>query len=95
MRETGYIAASCWRAGENLAWGVGEEGTVRAIFRAWMRSPLHRRNILGGYSQIGIGVEVGTSVARPKRTSGPNTSAPTATCRRLRRRDRRQAARDH
>lgn len=59
MKETGYIAASCWRAGENLAWGVGAEGTVRAIFRAWMRSPLHRRNILGSYSQIGVGVEVG------------------------------------
>jgi uncharacterized protein YkwD len=66
MRETGYLAATCWRAGENLAWGTGAEGTVRAIFRAWMRSPAHRRNILGSYSQIGVGVEVGTLDGRAK-----------------------------
>lgn len=59
MQETGYIAATCWRAGENLAWGVGNYGTVRAIFQAWMRSPGHRRNILGNYSQFGVSVRVG------------------------------------
>jgi uncharacterized protein YkwD len=65
MQETGYTAASCWRAGENLAWGIGEQGTVRSIFRALMRSPTHRRNILGDYSQIGVGVEAGTLAGRP------------------------------
>lgn len=60
MRETGYIAATCWRAGENLAWGTGAYGAVRAIFKAWMRSPGHRRNILGSYSQLGVSVGVGT-----------------------------------
>jgi uncharacterized protein YkwD len=60
MRATGYIGERCWRAGENLAWGVGEMGTVRAIFQAWMRSPGHRRNILGGYTDLGLGFEVGT-----------------------------------
>jgi uncharacterized protein YkwD len=60
MQETGYLAVPCWRVGENLAWGDGEEGTVRAIFRAWMRSPGHRHNILGSYSQLGLSVEVGT-----------------------------------
>ncbi len=65
MKETGYIATACWRAGENLAWGTGDEGTVRAIFRAWMRSPSHRKNILGSYSQLGVGLEVGTLSGRP------------------------------
>jgi uncharacterized protein YkwD len=59
MEETGYIAASCWRAGENLAWGTGEHGTVRSIFGAWMRSPGHRQNILGNYTQLGVSVGVG------------------------------------
>lgn len=54
MREAGYIAESCWHAGENLAWGKGEYGTARSIFQAWMRSPTHRRNILGEYSQLGV-----------------------------------------
>lgn len=60
MREAGYIGESCWRAGENLAWGIGEQGSVRAIFQAWMRSPTHRRNILGDYTDLGLGFEVGT-----------------------------------
>jgi uncharacterized protein YkwD len=46
--------------GENIAWGNGGLGGVRAIFRAWMRSPGHRENILGAYQQIGIGLRVGT-----------------------------------
>ncbi len=60
MRETGYTSAACWRVGENLAWGAGEYGSVRAIFRAWMRSPEHRANILGDYSQTGIDLRGGT-----------------------------------
>lgn len=64
MRKTGYIAVPCWRVGENLAWGDDEEGTVRAIFRAWMRSSDHRHNILGNYSQLGVSVEVGALTGR-------------------------------
>jgi uncharacterized protein YkwD len=60
MRQTGYISSSCWRVGENLAWGTGEYGTVRSIFRAWMASPGHRANILDDFSQIGINLRVGT-----------------------------------
>jgi uncharacterized protein YkwD len=60
MQRAGYLDASCWRAGENIAWGTGRLGTVRSIFDAWMHSPGHRRNILGRYAQIGIGLEVGT-----------------------------------
>jgi uncharacterized protein YkwD len=60
MRATGYLSTGCWRAGENLAWGSDEYGTVRSIFRAWMRSPTHRKNILGDYTQIGIDLQTGT-----------------------------------
>jgi uncharacterized protein YkwD len=59
MREAGYIGEGCWHAGENLAWGIGEYGSARSIFEAWMRSPTHRRNILGEYDSIGISLAVG------------------------------------
>lgn len=59
IRAAGYIGEQCWHAGENLAWGTGEYGSVRAIFRAWMSSPGHRRNILGDYSQVGISLVTG------------------------------------
>jgi uncharacterized protein YkwD len=45
---------------ENIAWGNGSFGGVRAIFRAWMRSPGHRENILGPYEQVGIGLRIGS-----------------------------------
>jgi uncharacterized protein YkwD len=59
MGETGYLSEPCWRVGENLAWGSGEQGSAGSIFRAWLRSPSHRENILGEFSQLGIGVRVG------------------------------------
>jgi uncharacterized protein YkwD len=59
MKATGYLSAQCWRAGENLAWGVDEYGTVISIFRAWLRSPTHRANLLGEYTQIGIDLKTG------------------------------------
>ncbi len=60
MQRSGYLAARCWRAGENIAWGTGTYATVRSIFVAWLHSPEHRRNLLGRYSQIGIALSVGT-----------------------------------
>jgi uncharacterized protein YkwD len=54
MRQAGYMSGPCWHVGENLAWGSGDAGTVRAIFRAWMGSPEHRSNILGDYAQLGV-----------------------------------------
>jgi uncharacterized protein YkwD len=60
IRATGYLSSECWRAGENLAFGSGTLGSVRAIFRAWMRSPEHRENILGDYTQTGIDLTAGT-----------------------------------
>jgi uncharacterized protein YkwD len=59
MQQTGYLSEACWRVGENLAWGVGAYGTVRSIFRAWMRSPEHRHNILGDYEALGLNRQVG------------------------------------
>ena len=60
MQRSGYLAARCWRAGENIAWGVGAWASVRSIFVAWLHSPEHRANLLGRYSQIGIALSVGT-----------------------------------
>jgi uncharacterized protein YkwD len=60
MQRAGYMRAKCWRAGENIAWGTEGLGTVRSIFRAWLNSTEHRKNILGNYRQLGIGLEVGT-----------------------------------
>jgi uncharacterized protein YkwD len=59
IKDFGYIPASCWRVGENLAWGSGPETSVRAIFTNLIHSPEHRENILGHYSQIGLGLQVG------------------------------------
>ena len=54
----GYLKG-CWKAAENIAWGTGTDGTVGAIFTAWLQSPEHHENILGPYREIGIGLRVG------------------------------------
>jgi uncharacterized protein YkwD len=59
IRANGYVSTPCWRIGENLAWGTGAYGTVGSIFRAWLRSPEHRANLLGDYSEIGIALDTG------------------------------------
>lgn len=59
MRSSGYLSSKCWHAGENLAWGVGAYGSVGSIFRAWLRSPTHRENLLGDFDQVGIDLTVG------------------------------------
>jgi uncharacterized protein YkwD len=59
IREVGYIPAHCWRVAENLAWGSGPETSVRSLFSALIHSPEHRANILGRYSQLGVGLQVG------------------------------------
>lgn len=60
MKRVGFIAESCWRAGENIAWGTRSYATVHSIFLAWMRSPGHRDNILGSFGVVGIGLRVGS-----------------------------------
>lgn len=59
MQRARYLSSPCWRVGENIAWGTGEYDSVRSIFRAWIHSPEHRANILGRYTQIGVGLRVG------------------------------------
>jgi uncharacterized protein YkwD len=48
------------REGENIAYAGGSYATPRTIFKLWMNSSGHRRNILGPYREIGIGLRVGT-----------------------------------
>ncbi|HSS32460.1 MAG TPA: CAP domain-containing protein [Solirubrobacterales bacterium] len=60
MEKSGYLSGSCWEAAENIAWGTGTIGTPRAIMRAWLHSSGHRENILGPYTDIGIGLREGT-----------------------------------
>ncbi len=49
--------------GENLAWGAGPRATPRAIVRAWMESPPHRRNILQlRFRVVGIAAVIGAPV---------------------------------
>jgi uncharacterized protein YkwD len=66
FRRDGYLDKSCWRAGENLAFGTGSLGTARSILKGWLRSPPHRSNMLSGrYDQFGIALRVGALSGRP------------------------------
>ena len=57
-----------FRAGENLAWGAGRDGSPQAIVRAWMTSPPHRRVLLTRrFRDVGIGIRHGA----PVRTAEP------------------------
>lgn len=48
------------RYGENLAYGyfsvAGEAGNGTSAVEAWIASSGHRRNLLGGYSAVGVGI---------------------------------------
>ncbi len=50
-----------WRVyGENIAWGSGSRGSADSIFKGWMNSSGHRRNILDGrFREVGIGAVTG------------------------------------
>jgi uncharacterized protein YkwD len=64
MGETGYLSEQCWWAGENIAWGEGDYGSVGSIFKAWTRSPSHRDNLLSGFEDTGVSLRVGTLEGR-------------------------------
>ena len=50
--------------GENLGWGDGNMATPRQLVKGWMRSPVHRANILTArFNRIGVGVTPGAPVA--------------------------------
>lgn len=44
-----------FRTGENVAAG---RFSVDKLMKGWMDSPAHKRNILGGFSEIGVGLAV-------------------------------------
>lgn len=47
--------------GENLAWGVGARAEARVIVDGWLRSPLHRRNLLRpGFRRVGLASVLGS-----------------------------------
>lgn len=50
IARSGYSRAS---AGENVAAG---QVSVPEVMRDWMRSPGHRRNVLGNFQDIGAGI---------------------------------------
>jgi uncharacterized protein YkwD len=58
MDRFGY-PASC-AEGENIAYGTGSLGGVRPIFSAWLHSAGHRENILGNYTDVGVGLKEGS-----------------------------------
>lgn len=50
-----------WRVyGENIGGGSGSYGAPRVVFRRWMNSPSHRKNILDRrFREIGVGTYTG------------------------------------
>jgi uncharacterized protein YkwD len=47
--------------GENIAWGIGSDGTASGIVAAWLASPPHRETLLTrGFRRVGVGIAVGT-----------------------------------
>ena len=59
--RVGYTRSGCWSIGENLAWGSGRYGSVRAIMSAWLHSDAHRAAILNSrYREVGFGLRKGT-----------------------------------
>ena len=61
IRATGWFSgARSYAFAENLAWGTGSLASPQHIVQSWMRSPGHRRNILGGrYEELGVGIALG------------------------------------
>jgi uncharacterized protein YkwD len=58
LRASGYRGHA---AGEVLAWGQGRSASPRAAVRSWLRSPPHRRVLLGRrYRDVGVGVALGS-----------------------------------
>jgi uncharacterized protein YkwD len=63
LRAFGYSRSGCrcWQVGEIIGWGRGGTTVVRGIFREWMKSPVHRADILRrGFRDVGVGVAMGS-----------------------------------
>jgi uncharacterized protein YkwD len=60
IRHTGYLSgATAWTIGENIGWGPKRLGSPKRTVASWIHSPEHRRVLLGGFHDIGIGVTKG------------------------------------
>jgi uncharacterized protein YkwD len=60
IRASGY-GAGCYGAGENIAWGSGSRGTVRATMLGWLGSDVHRKNLLSArFRDHGVALRTGT-----------------------------------
>jgi uncharacterized protein YkwD len=67
LRAAGYRGRA---AGEVLAWGQGRLASPRAAVRSWLRSPPHRRVLLGrNYRDVGVGIALGSPFGGPMRSS--------------------------
>jgi uncharacterized protein YkwD len=52
--------------GETIAWGVGTDGSARAIVGMWLASPSHRATMLRpSFRRIGVGIAVGRMSGYP------------------------------
>ncbi len=60
IRASGYLSgATLWSIGEVLAWGFGRTGSPKHIVAEWMHSPEHRRALLSGFRDVGVGMTKG------------------------------------
>lgn len=62
IKATGWFkGANGYGYAENIAWGGGYLASPKNIVKSWMNSSGHRHNILNGrYTELGVGVAVGT-----------------------------------
>jgi uncharacterized protein YkwD len=68
FRQVGFFTGT-WQAGEVLAFGGTENGTVRATMRSWLGSDPHRAVLLHRrFNLVGIGTVTGTFRGFPHTT---------------------------
>ncbi len=63
LEQISYIVGGLveWAFGENVAWGLGQQGSPSSVVAAWMNSSGHRANILNSkFREVGIGFNAGT-----------------------------------
>jgi uncharacterized protein YkwD len=58
VRRTGFLkGARFFVIGEDLAWGENYQVTPENVVKAWLNSPVHRKNILDKrFNRVGVGV---------------------------------------
>lgn len=66
VKAVGYTSCRSWGLGENIAWGSGSYGSLRAVMTRWVNSTPHRANILNPkFIHLGVGLRKGTFQGRP------------------------------